>query len=69
MEHKVGVRWCRDKLELTQLQLAKKLGVSDVTIYQWERGKTAPSHDNLVKLCDLAEITLAKFWSICGRAA
>lgn len=69
MTYQEGVRWCRKKLGLTQVQLAAKLRLSDVTIYCWESGQTKPSHDNLVRLCDLAGITLAKFWGICGRAS
>lgn len=69
MTYQDGVRWCRKKLGLTPVQLAEKLGLSDVTIYCWENGTTKPSHDNLVRLCDLADITLAKFWSVCERAS
>ena len=69
MNHQDGVRWCRKKLGLTQVELADKLQVSDVTIYGWESGNTKPSHDNLQRLCDLTGITLSRFWSICERAS
>lgn len=34
----------------TQLQLSKKVGVSSVTISQWESGDTSPKGENLYKL-------------------
>ena len=38
---------------LTQLQLAKKLGVSKQTICDWEKGRSVPSY---IKLKNLSEI-------------
>ena len=38
---------------LTQLQLAKKLGVSKQTICDWEKGRSVPSY---IKLKHLSEI-------------
>lgn len=36
------IRQMRDEHGWTQLQLAVKLGVTPVTVYNWERGKTEP---------------------------
>ena len=40
----------RKDLGLTQQQLAKTVGVSHVSVSQWERGETEPSGDNLLSL-------------------
>lgn len=40
----------RKIINLTQLQLSKKVGVSSVTISQWESGDTSPKGENLYKL-------------------
>ncbi|WP_249553779.1 helix-turn-helix transcriptional regulator [Shewanella sp. 10B] len=45
----------RDELGLTQIQLAKKVGVSGVTISQWESGDYSPKGKNLYKLADALE--------------
>lgn len=38
--------------KLTQIQLSKKVGVSSVTISQWESGDTSPKGKNLHKLAE-----------------
>jgi len=43
----------REKLRLTQIDLSKKLNVSQQTIGSWEVGRTEPSTDNLQKLSEL----------------
>lgn len=40
----------RKIINLTQLQLSRKVGVSSVTISQWESGDTSPKGENLYKL-------------------
>ena len=42
--------WMRAKLDLTQKELADKVGVSSSTVGSWERGRTNPRRDNLRKL-------------------
>ena len=36
------IRQLREERGLTQLELAYRLGVTPVTIYNWERGRTEP---------------------------
>lgn len=45
-----GLRSLRNKLELTQDELAAKLGVSRNTVSRWERGSFNPSSENLAAL-------------------
>jgi len=41
------VKQLRIEAELTQLQLANKVGVTPSAVYNWERGKNEPSSTNL----------------------
>lgn len=40
----MNIKQLRKKVNLTQEQLANKLGVSWTTISRWENNKTKPSH-------------------------
>lgn len=41
----------------TQQMLADKLNVSKSTIQSWEQGKSAPSHEMLVEICRLYQVS------------
>ena len=41
----------------TQTDLAKKLNVSLSTVKSWERGNSAPSHELLVAICKLYQVS------------
>ena len=43
---------------LTQSEVASKLQYSDKTISKWETGEIIPSLENLIKLCEIYEVTL-----------
>lgn len=44
----------------TQVELAKKMGISCVAISQWETGKNLPSVSRLHKLADILGTTVEK---------
>ena len=48
----------RRSLNLTQEQLAEKLGVSNKTISKWENGKSMPDYSIIQKLCETLNVTL-----------
>lgn len=50
----------RKEKNLTQEQLAEKLGVSNKTISKWETGKCMPDYGVVKSLCDELEITVAE---------
>ena len=50
----------RRELNLTQEELAKKLGVSNKTISKWENGKCMPDYSIIQNLCDALHTTLAE---------
>ena len=50
----------RKEINLTQEQLAEKLGVSNKTISKWETGKCMPDYSVIKNLCEELEITIAE---------
>ncbi len=50
----------RKEQNLTQEQLAKRLGVSNKTISKWETGKCMPDYSIVEPLCKQLNITLAE---------
>lgn len=49
---------CRKEHNLTQLQLAEKLGITDRAVSKWENGKTMPDSSVMLELCGLLDITV-----------
>ena len=50
----------RKKQNLTQEQLAEKLGVSNKTVSKWETGKCMPDYSVVKNLCEELGITVAE---------
>jgi len=50
----------RKEKNLTQEQLAEKLGVSNKTVSKWETGKCMPDYSIVKNLCEELEITVAE---------
>ncbi|MFM2481942.1 S24 family peptidase [Celerinatantimonas sp. YJH-8] len=61
------LKHCRSNAKLTQQQLAKAVGVSHVTISQWERGDTTPKGSNLYKLAKVLDCSAE--WLLYGQEA
>ena len=57
----------RKEKNLTQEQLAEKLGVSNKTVSKWETGKCMPDYSVVKSLCEELEITVAELMD--GEAA
>ena len=49
---------CRKKINLTQIQLADKLGITDKAISKWERGIAMPDSSLMLELCDILGISV-----------
>lgn len=60
MKQKVSswIKANRNKAELSQQQLADKLGISQPLVSQWENGDAQPSHEMLEKLSAVLEANL-----------
>ena len=48
----------RKRANLTQMQLAEKLGITDRAISKWETGRALPDSSIMLQLCDLLGITV-----------
>ena len=53
----------RKEKNLTQEQLAEKIGISNKTISKWETGKCMPDYSVIELLCEELNITLAELIS------
>lgn len=49
---------CRKEANLTQMQLAEKLGITDRAISKWETGKSLPDASIMLELCGILKITV-----------
>ena len=49
---------CRKETNLTQMQLAEKLNITDRAISKWENGKALPDSSIMLELCDILNITV-----------
>ena len=56
---------CRKKENLTQMQLAEKLGITDRAVSKWETGKAMPDASLMLQLCDVLKITVNDL--LCGE--
>ena len=54
------IKEARNKANLTQEQLAEKLGVSQKSVSRWETGKTMPDYSLLPNICETLEINVAE---------
>ncbi|MBO5349343.1 MAG: helix-turn-helix transcriptional regulator [Clostridia bacterium] len=64
-QEKIGNFICRMRKEnnLTQEQLAEKLGVSNKSISRWENGNTMPDYSIIENLCKSLGITINELFS------
>ena len=54
---------CRKTKNLTQMQLAEKLGITDKAISKWERGIAMPDSSTMLELCDILGISVNELLS------
>ena len=64
-EMKDRIRSRRVQFDMTQLTLAKKLGVSRVSVTKWENGTTKPDGENLHQLAGVLQVTPE--WILYGK--
>ena len=59
-QEKIGkfILECRKEKELTQSQLAEKLGVTDKSISNWENGRNMPDLSLFKPLCEILDISI-----------
>lgn len=49
---------CRKKNNLTQMQLAEKLNITDRAVSKWETGKSMPDSSIMLELCNVLNISV-----------
>ena len=54
---------CRKRKNLTQMQLAEKLNITDRAISKWETGKGMPDSSIMLELCNELEISVNELLS------
>ena len=54
---------CRKKVNLTQIQLAEKLNITDKAVSKWERGISMPDSSLMLALCDILNISVNELLS------
>ncbi len=53
-----ALRYHREALGISQLELSKRIGTSHQNVNRWERGEVLPNIDFCVKLADFYGISL-----------
>jgi len=61
-----AVREDRDRLELSAANYAELVGVSMLTIYSWEHGRTEPRADQLKKWLEVTRMSRRQAWEGLG---
>ncbi len=56
---------CRKKENLTQMQLAEKLNITDRAVSKWETGRSLPDSSIMIQLCEILGITVNDL--LCGE--
>ena len=54
---------CRKRKNLTQMQLAEKLGITDKAVSKWERGVAMPDTSIMLELCNILGISVNELLS------
>ena len=49
---------CRKKQNLTQMQLAERLGITDRAVSKWENGRAMPDSSIMLELCKILKISV-----------
>lgn len=59
-QEKIGkfISLCRKEKNLTQVQLAEKLNITNRAVSKWETGKSCPDVSLMLELCEILGITI-----------
>lgn len=64
-----NIRTARDSAALTQRALAEQVGVDSMVISKWERANHRPSHENMIRLAEALDRSVAWFYTEHRAAA
>ena len=63
------IRQLRQERHWTQLELAYKVGVTPLTIQNWERGRYEPSASKLRRIAEVFGVSMDEIELVPGNAA
>lgn len=52
----ISLKAARVNTGLTQTEMAEKLGVSRITYWKWETGKSEPKYTQFMKICEVCGV-------------
>lgn len=55
------IAWWREDSQLSQAELARRIGVTPSAVCHWEQGDTNPSMGNLLKIAEACGTNLRRF--------
>ncbi len=59
-----NINFYRKRANLTQSQLAEKIGVKTTTVSTWERGASSPDIETLYIICKLFNVSLDEMYGV-----
>ncbi|KRN85914.1 XRE family transcriptional regulator [Carnobacterium divergens] len=60
-QYSIKIKQARQKLNLSQVELGRKINVSQQTIASWEVGRTEPKSDNYKALSEALHVPISYF--------
>lgn len=54
----------RKRVNLTQMQLAERLNITDRAVSKWETGRAMPDSSIMLELCDILAISETNYLSV-----
>ena len=54
----MNIKQLREQRDMTQEELAKRLGVKPPAVSKWERGMAYPSMNTVIKMADLFQVSM-----------
>lgn len=69
MDARIRMKAWREWLGLSKREFARAMNVVPATVTMWEHPnyRHGPSRKNILRLCELASITPARFWGALPR--
>ena len=58
------LRWARERLGMSQIDVAAKLGITNISVSNYERGHREPDFATLIRLAELYNVSVQ--WLVTG---
>ncbi len=58
------LRWARERLGMSQIDVASKLGITNISISNYERGHREPDNATLIRFAELYNVSVQ--WLVTG---